>query len=652
MKKIDPRDPITRSTDVIAENIERLKELFPEAFTEGKVDFDVLRQLLGDAVDDTEERYGLTWHGKRKARQLALTPSTGTLRPCPEESVDWDTTKNLMIEGDNLEVLKLLQRSYAGKVKLIYIDPPYNTGKDRIYRDDYHDSMRNYLEVTGQVEGTRRLSSHVETSGRFHTDWLNMLYPRLKLARQLLAPSGVLLISIDDREAHNIRAICEDVFGAMNSCGTFVWERKKKPSFLNHAMGTVTEYVIAYARDRPKSPPFVAGRSEIGKKTPFNNAGNAMATLEFPPGTVTFGFADGPVPKQDMSNGNIKTVLLDDITVVDGTNQQTMRLQGEWRYSQSTLDGFVSNGDMITISQIPFRPNYVSPHDNAKKTANLLSHRINGVPTNEDGTEELRALFGADVVSHPKPVGLLKYLVRSISGHDDIVMDFFAGSGTTGAAVINQNIEDHARRRYILVQLPELLDPTRAEQAGAARFCDELEAPRNMATLTKERLRRAGEETIRHKPGVGGDFGFRVFKLDTSNIRPWNPGTNDLDEDLLAAIDHIEPNRTEHDLLYELLLKLGLDLCAPIETRAICLNRVHAVGGGALFACLAPEIRGGGGGGGYEALATGIADWHAELGAAAETTVVFRDGAFADDVAKANVAAILEQRGLSDVRSL
>ena len=229
MNKIGPDDPEARSVDVIGENLQQLRTLFPEAFTEGKIDFDVLKQLLGGAVDEREEKYGLNWHGKRRARQLALTPSTGTLRPCPEDSIDWDTTQNLMIEGDNLEVLKLLQKSYAGKVKLIYIDPPYNTGKDFIYPDNYRDNIRNYLELTGQVDSAnQRLSSNTEASGRFHTDWLNMMYPRLKLARNLLRQDGAVFVSIADHEVHNLRCVMDNVFGEENPRGfvaSVVWQK-------------------------------------------------------------------------------------------------------------------------------------------------------------------------------------------------------------------------------------------------------------------------------------------------------------------------------------------------------------------------------------------------------------------------------------------
>ena len=263
MKPLTPADPETKSADILAENIARLKELFPEAFTEGKVDFEVLKQLLGGAVDEREEKYGLNWHGKRRARQLALTPSTGTLRPCPEDSVDWDTTQNLMIEGDNLEVLKLLQKSYAGKVKLIYIDPPYNTGKDFVYPDDFQDNIKNYLELTGQVDGDgRKISSNTEASGRFHTDWLNMMYPRLKLARNLLSEDGVILISIADHEVHNLRAVTNEVFGEENFVATVIWQKVYSPKNSARHFSEDHDYLIVYARSAETWTPNLLPRTE------------------------------------------------------------------------------------------------------------------------------------------------------------------------------------------------------------------------------------------------------------------------------------------------------------------------------------------------------------------------------------------------------
>ena len=649
MNQITANDPETRSADVVAENVEHLKGLFPEAFTEGKVDFEVLKQLLGGAVDEREEKYGLNWHGKRQARQLALTPSTGTLRPCPEDSVDWDTTRNLMIEGDNLEVLKLLQKSYAGKVKLIYIDPPYNTGKDFIYPDNYRDNMRNYLELTGQVDGEhRRLSSNTETSGRFHTDWLNMMYPRLKLARNLLREDGVLLISIGDEEKHNLHSICDEIFGYENFCGTFVWEKKKKPSFLDRSMGTVTDYIIAYAKDRTRSPAFTAGVVEEGKKYPFNNAGNSLAVLNFPAESVTFGLADQIIEAQDMSEGNIKTELLDDVHIQNGTNQNPFRLRGEWRYSQPKLDEFVMTGAEISISKTPFRPNYVNRSDEQKKTANLLSYRLNSVPTNEDATEEARRVFGEDVVAYPKPEGLLKYLVRAISHGDDLVLDFFAGSGTTASGVWRQNVEDSFARRFILVQFPESLDIGERVQMAAARLCERMGKPPNLTELTKEWLRRAGDRIKNDAPLLAGDFGFRVFRLDTSNIRAWEPDRDDLEQTLLSSVDHIKSDRNGDDILYELLLKFGLDLCASIETRTIAGRMVCSIEAGTLMTCLDGRIS-------QEEinpLVLGIAEWHKQIEPTGDTTVVFRDSAFEDDGAKLNLAVALDQIGIKGLRSI
>ena len=263
MTKISPDDPEARSADVLGENIQQLKTLFPEAFTEGKVDFEVLKQLLGGVVDERDEKYGLNWHGKRQARQIALTPSTGTLRPCPEDSVDWDTTQNLMIEGDNLEVLKLLQKSYAGKVKLIYIDPPYNTGKDFIYPDNYRDSIRNYLELTGQVDSANhRLSSNTEASGRFHTDWLNMMYPRLKLARALLRPDGVICISIDDTEFDTLRELCSEIFGEENFIATVIWQKVYSPKNSAKYVSVDHDYIVMCARNAEIWRPNLLPRTE------------------------------------------------------------------------------------------------------------------------------------------------------------------------------------------------------------------------------------------------------------------------------------------------------------------------------------------------------------------------------------------------------
>jgi adenine-specific DNA-methyltransferase len=266
MKPLTKHDPETRSADLIRDNIEQLKALFPEAVTEGKIDFDVLRQLLGDAIDERQEKYGLNWHGKRRARQLALTPSTGTLRPCPEESVDWDTTQNLMIEGDNLEVLKLLQKSYSGKVKLIYIDPPYNTGQDFVYKDDFRDGIRNYLQVTGQLgQQGAPISSNTEASGRFHTAWLNMMYPRMKLAKNLLCQEGLIFVSVDDVEIANLKRLMDEIFGEEQLIAQLVWKNKYNAGALTKGFSSVHEYVLCYAKGVVSNITAPLGEAEIAE---------------------------------------------------------------------------------------------------------------------------------------------------------------------------------------------------------------------------------------------------------------------------------------------------------------------------------------------------------------------------------------------------
>ena len=648
MKKLTANNAKARSEDGAAENVDRLRSLFPEAFVDGKIDFTVLRQLLGDEVEASAEKYGLNWHGKQRARQLALTPSSGSLLPCPEESVDWDTTQNLMIEGDNLEVLKLLQKSYAGKVKLIYIDPPYNTGKDFVYPDDYRDGIRNYLQLTGQVDGeNRKLSSNTEASGRFHTTWLNMMYPRLKIARSLMTSDGVILISIDDGELHNLRSMCDELFGADCFCGAFVWEKKKKPSFLDRNMGTVTDYIVAYAKDRTHAPAFTAGTVEVGKKYPFNNAGNGLAVLTFPAETVAFGIADRVVKAQDMSEGNIRTELLDDVRIEDGKNCNAFRLRGEWRYSQSKLDEFVAADAEILISKIPFRPNYVNRSGEQKKTANLLSYRINSVPTNEDATQAAREVFGSDVVSYPKPEGLLQYLIRAASHEDDLILDFFAGSGSTASAIWRQNVADSGARRFILVQFPETISARgHVHGAAATQLCERLGVPSNLAELTKEWLRRSGTKIRREEPLLTGDFGFRVFKLAASNIRSWSSDPEDLQQALIRHVDNLEEGRTGSDLLFEILLKMGFELGVPIESRCVAGATIYLVADGALFACLDRELTPDQ----SRRVARKIVSWREEIATSDSSTVALCDCAFIEDGDKLNVAIALEQAGITSVK--
>ncbi|HEY9100219.1 MAG TPA: DNA methyltransferase [Thiobacillus sp.] len=636
MKKIDATSPEAQSADLVAGTIEQLKVLFPELITEGQngtaVNVDVLKALVGDAaVTDADEKYGLNWHGKRRARQLALTPSTGTLRPCPEESVDWDSTQNLMIEGDNLEVLKLLQKSYSGKVKLIYIDPPYNTGKDFVYPDNFQDNIKNYLELTGQAEGGRKVSSNTEASGRFHTDWLNMMYPRLKLARNLLREDGALFVSCDDGEVENLRSLLNEIFGEESFVAQFVWRaRQFTDARANTNVSTDHEYILAYARESEFSLRGIE-RDESKFSNPDNDPRGPWMSRSI------LGLATRD------QRPNLHYDLIDPVT---GRQFPPNPATG-WRYSRERMTQLISEGRILFPSKDDGRPREKKFRSEMQSEFIAFRTVIDGVYT-ADGTQEIRDIFGTEVFSFPKPSELLRRIVEQTVGEGDLVVDFFAGSGTTGHAVMAQNSVDEGKRRYILVQLPEPLDVGNRDQGVAATYCDELGKPRNIAELTKERLRRAATKIKADNPMFGGDTGFRVFKLDISNIRAWNPNPADLEQTLFAHQDHLVDGRTESDLLYELLLKLGLDLCVPIEKRLIAGRDVHSVGGGVLMACLSKRITRDD----VEPLAQGIVAWHEELQPAGDTTCVFRDSAFADDVAKTNLAAILEQHGIQNVRSL
>lgn len=646
MQRIKATSPDAQSADLIANNIDKLNEMFPELVTEGPdgaaLNVDVLKALVGDkTLSDSDEKYGLSWHGKRRARQLALTPSSGTLRPCPEESVDWETTQNLMIEGDNLEVLKLLQKSYAGKVKLIYIDPPYNTGKDFVYPDNFQDNIKNYLEMTGQVEGGQKISSNTEASGRFHTDWLNMMYPRLKLARNLLKEDGVIFISIDDNEALNLRKIGDEIFG--ETC--FVADL----TVVNNLKGRNDKSYIATANERMlmyvKSEAF----NEYGLDLPIETENEYQYEDELGRyRLIELRKRGGADTRQDRPKMYYSFYVNPETGAVslEKTKQcsaealpvKSNGVDGRWRWSSDTANKninllvgrLVTSGEKYNI----YEKDYLEQNGEQRriKPKSVMS----GSNYSTDvATKNYRALMPDADFTNPKPVAFLEDLICYATSptEEAVILDFFAGCGTTGHATLSRNAKDDGNRRYILVQLPEPTD---------------IKNYKTIADITKERLRRASMNVKSEYPLFTGDTGFRVFKLDQSNIRSWIPNPENLKVTLLDNQDHLLEGRTEADVLYELLLKLGLDLCVPIEDRTIAGKSVSSVGGGVLMACLAEQIPNNK----VEALAQGIVDWHKELAPAGDTTCVFRDSAFADDVAKTNMAAILEQHGIQNVRSL
>ena len=685
MQKIEAASPEAQSADLVANNVAQLKALFPELVIEGPngpaVNLDVLKALVGDAtVTDAEEKYGLNWHGKRAARQLALTPSTGTLRPCPDESVDWDTTKNLMIEGDNLEVLKLLQKSYAGKVKMIYVDPPYNTGKDFVYPDDFQDNIRNYLELTGQAEGGKKLTSNPEASGRFHTDWLNMILPRLKLARNLLRDDGVIFVSIDDSESANLKLVLSEVFGEENFIDTIAVEMSTTsgPKTVNAQQGTIVknvEFVHIYRKSlkfdqTPHTPLFDGIDSYDTHYSAWMNEDGTIGTLseamlantQIRAEIERYGFLE----RNDFSVNNLsKLLLLSEQTksFIESNAKKIARVDrppvsaagqstdvGRWQafevdhrtYYLTTL----ANGTLQAL--MPLSLNYRMSDDYKPRYGRTVIRGDLWKGFHSDMGNVAKE-GGIPYSNGKKPVRLIKQLIKwAGNGDDEIVLDFFAGSGTTAHAVMQLNAEDSRQRRFILVQLPEPLTIDNQEQKAAADLCDDLGRPRFITELTKERLRRTGSRIRSDSPMLGTDTGFRVLKLDLSNIRAWNPASDGIAGSLLAHAEHLLPGRTDDDVLTEILLKLGLDLCVPTQARTVAGKQLRSVAGGVLIACLDPQIQTSD----VEPLAQGIIAWHKEMAPAGDTTCVFRDSAFADDVAKTNMAAILEQNGIANVRSL
>ena len=628
MNKLSPEMPELQSMNITADNITKLKSLFPEAFNENGIDFDVLKQLLGENVDEKEERYGLNWHGKRQARQLALTPSRGTLRPCKDESVDWDNTKNLMIEGDNLEVLKLLQKSYAGKVKLIYIDPPYNTGKDFVYPDNFQDNMKNYLEITGQTEDGARLSTNTETSGRYHTDWLNMIYPRLKLARNLLKEDGVIFISIDDTEVDNLKKVCSEIFGEENFVANIVWQKKYSPQNDATYFSDMHDHILVYAKQRKSSKNDSNGwnidflpRSDeqnAAYKNPDNDPRGVWKSVDLSVKTY--------------SKPNDSSITTPSGRIVTPPASRCWQVS-EKRFVELCKENKIWFGE--NGNNVPSIKKFLTEVQDGVVPTTWWSYKECG--HNQEAKQELKKLMEGESVffDTPKPLRLLDRILHLATTNDKdcIILDFFAGSGTTAHATLNKNIADSGSRRYIAVQLPEKIDD---------------EKYYTISELTKERLRRAGKKVREDNPEWKGDVGFRVFKLDTSNIRPWEATAETLSEQLDAYVSPILEGRSEEDLLTELMLKRGIDLSVNVEVRQFDGLTVSCVDGGKLFTCFTSQIPASS----VEELTKGILECHKSLKAGKDTVCYFLDDAFENNVAKTNLCAILEQHGLTNLHSL
>jgi adenine-specific DNA-methyltransferase len=576
------------SHDAEEDALQRLAVAFPETITDGKVDLERLKQALGEHVETGRERYGLTWPGKAESIKAAQRPSLGTLRPKAGEGINEDSTGNLIIEGDNLEVLKLLQKAYLGKIKMIYIDPPYNTGNDFVYEDNFADPLAGYLEQTGQTVDGKRLSTNTETAGRYHSNWLSMMYPRLTLARNLLREDGVIFISIDDNEVANLRKICDEVFGEENFVGTFKWNRTAKAPSLSRSIRVKYEYVLCFKNLLTLD---LFGKSSYNTQAPLLNSSNRQVELVFPPNSIR-------VPHsfhRGSHSDKFQVELLDDLHETSGLNENQVRIRGCFSWSQKKVDSYLSDLGLTFLVKKSLATiyydmsndgtNFIAPSD-------LISPEECGVKRNADAKAELDAM--GIPFDYSKPVSLIQYLIKTACEQDPsaLILDFFAGSGTTAQAVLEMNEEDGGNRKFILVQLPEVVDEDSA--AAKAGFA-------NIVEITKERVRRVIKKLdggTTEGLGLDGtknlDRGFKVYALDRSNFVPWDAtaatDAASLEKQLELAVDNVVHGRSHADLLAEILLKTGFPLDTPITKVTIAGTNVYQVADPGFLVCLADTV--------------------------------------------------------------
>ena len=632
------------SPNLTQNNIARIRELFPSCVTEAKgedgsvklaVDFDQLRQELAESiVEGPQERYHLNWPGKREALLAANAPIAKTLRPCREESVDFDTTKNLFIEGDNLDALKLLQETYLGKVKMIYIDPPYNTGTDLIYDDDFSDTTDSYLVKSNQTdEERRRLTLNADTNGRFHSDWLTMIYPRLRLARSLLSDDGVIFVSIDENEVVNLRKVCNEVFGENNAISPFIW---CLPRGINAGhISRAHEYIVGYAKDKNKLPLFNKlgdGEYSIDRCNKKIDRRHPASEIRFPAG-IRYEGQDKAL--SGSIEGSERIDIQGTLIFKNGVLAQDVTLSAGWTMKnmiQDWLDGkkvFDTKGQEIV--EFFFKENG-KLYSKKKVAFESPKSILSDVPDTQTARLQIAELLGnQDVFSYPKPSALIERLIRLCTDPNDIVLDFFCGSGTTAHAVFDVNAADEkSQRRFILVQWPEELDESNEDHQAAIEFCNSIGRPCNIAEIAKERVRRSGKKVSQAGLNQTLDVGFRVLRVETSNMADVYYAPDALDKakfDLF--VDNIKPDRTPEDLLFQVILDWGVDLALPITKQSIQGKDVFFVDGNVLAAC-------------FDASGSIDEAFVKELAKHQPLRVVFRDSGFKDSSVKINVEQIFK----------
>lgn len=683
------------SLNIEQENIAKLKEIFPEVFNEDKIDFEKLQNVLGHYIDTDEEKYRFTWNGKMDALRLSQTPSTGTLRPCKEESRDWDTTQNLYIEGDNLEVLKLLQNSYLNKIKMIYIDPPYNTGNDFVYKDDFKDNITNYKKMTGQIDSEgNSTSTNKETDGRYHTNWLNMIYPRLRLARNLLTDDGVIFISIDDNEVTNLKKICDEIFGIDN----FINIISAKTKNIAGASGggedkrlkKNIEYILIYAKNYDAIEPFkkIYNRTEIsellnkyreeniswkytsilrkrGEKIYFKSTldGDGNEIKIYKRINPEYSSVSQIMKEENISEAAVYVKYFHDIYTT-AMPQSSIRV----RVMDAINEDNNSECDLYSIEYVPktgknkgkvYEQFYKGDKFRLFTWFSDVAEMENGIVYKNDmlGTlwdkinlNNLTKEGNIKYDNGKKPIELVKKLIEMISTKNDIICDFFSGSATTAHATIELNTKDNENRKFILVQLPEKILPTTKDNIEYIEYLNQEKIKPYVTEIGKERIRRAGDKIkeeieqenqqlkLGEEPKKLPDIGFKVFKLDSSNIRKWNPDTKDLERTLLDQVDNFVEGRKEEDALYEIILKNGLPLTVPVEELNVKGKKVYSIGMGAMIVCLDNNIT--------LDIADEIAKISTEFEDKGMVTVVFKDNGFENDSVKTNIKESLRGYGI------
>lgn len=612
------------SMDIETANKEKLQMVFPECFVEGRLDIDKLLSLCGEYITDDYEKYEFKWKGKSECLRLAQKRSNGTLRPCPEESVDFDTTQNLYIEGDNLEVLKLLQKSYFRKIKMIYIDPPYNTGNDFVYEDNFVDPLARYKEITEQTT-----KSNPETMGRYHTNWLNMMYPRIRLASNLLKDDGVIFISIDDGEQANMRKLCDEVFGEENFMAQIIWQKVYSPRMDVQGFSISHDYVLCYVKSNIegiRQEAFSQNSAQFNFVDPQNGKKYRRRSIR----------------KEGSHSTRIERPnLWFPLVAPDGTEVYPFKpdgTEGCWRWSLLTYEENNKQGIVEWVKTENGWQAYAKQYletDAVKPPETLWLHQEVG--HNHSAAEELKKLLNGKIFDSPKPKELIMKMLKvaTYSDNDDIILDFFSGSATTAHAVMQLNAEDGGNRHFIMVQLPEVCsENTEAAKAGYKNICE----------IGKERIRRAGKKIMENKDGqyaldgtrMAIDVGFKVFKLDSSNLNVWDdtPIMDDVDvllNRMAGHVDGLKTDRSDKDLIYEILLKMGYPLTIDFLVDKVSDVTVYKVSNGDMFICLQPGI---------------TAEHIEKLAEQKPKKIVISESALIDDSAMSNAYYLLENRSI------